>query len=254
MVCLKMNHPAGKNRIWEIDLLRALAVLGMLYFHWFYLLDYWNLHQTALFEGGWDVFGDLIRSTFLIVVGVSMTLSYQKTLARKKSFFSFGVKTMKRGLSLLLIGGLITVLSYGFSPDMPIRFGVISFIGAALILLWPLVARWYYGLGLAVIILLAQKFIGWTQASLGAYILGFYPFYWPSLDYFPLVPWLASVSAGIFMGTLLFKHGDRQYLFFAEPKALGPVLWVGQNALWIYLLHIPVLALVIKMGLFFGQY
>lgn len=237
-----MDQPKASPRIWELDLLRALAVLGMLVFHYFYLLDYWELKSTALFEGWWNILGDTIRHTFLMVVGASVQLSYQKQMAKHKPWFSFGIKTMKRGLGLLIIGGIITVLSYFFSPDLPIRFGVLSFIGAALILLWPLMGRWYYLFGCTVFILLLEHLATWEQASIGAYVLGFYPYYWPSLDYFPLVPWLATVSVGALVGRALFKAGERRYAFSAEPKVLKPMLWVGRNALFLYLGHIPVLA------------
>lgn len=245
-----MNKP--NTRIWELDLLRGLAVLGMFYFHWFYLLDYWHLQSTDLFSGAWNIFGDTIRQTFLAVVGASMQLSYQKNKAQNKSFLHFGIKTMKRGLGLLAIGGLITMLSCFFSPDLPIFFGVLSFIGAALILLWPLMGRWYLLLGGTVFILLLEHFLTWKQASIGAYILGFSADYWPSADYFPLVPWLASVGAGALVARLIFKQGQRRYPTFAPPSYVKPVLWMGQKALWLYLAHIPVLAGLIWMWQLFA--
>ncbi len=251
---LNMDNPKASTRIWELDLLRVLAVLGMLYFHWFYLLDYWNLQNADLFSGNWDIFGDAIRNTFFVVVGAGMTISYQKNVVKNKGLWLFGFKSMKRGLILLGIGAVITLLSFLFSPEEPIRFGVLSFIGAALILLWPLMFRWYYLFGFTVIILLLEHFDPWQQESLLAYILGFYPYYWPSLDYFPLVPWLASVSAGALAGNVLFKAGGRRYAFIEEPQRLKPVLWIGKRALILYLLHMPVLALLIKSLILLGWY
>jgi len=94
----------------------------------------------------------------------------------------------------------------------------------------------------------------WNQESLWSYILGFYPRYWPSLDYFPLEPWLASISGGALIASLIFEKAERRYPFFNLPKFLQPVIWVGQKALWIYLLHIPVFAALIwaldKIGVY----
>jgi uncharacterized membrane protein len=236
------------KRIWEIDMLRALAVLGMLYFHWFYLLDFWDLKNTNLFVDGWEVFGNTIRNTFFMVVGAGLVLSYQHGLKKDQSYFDFGVKTIKKGLILLALGGIITVWSTFFAPDQIIRFGVLSFIGAGMMLVWPFVPRWYALAALTGVLLLVQTLFGetWSNESLWAYILGFYPRYWPSLDYFPFEPWLASISGGALIASLIFKEGARRYPDTTLPAIFTPLIWVGQQALWIYLLHIPVFALIIK--------
>lgn len=137
---VKAMEKISYQHLWELDVLRGLAILGMLLFHWFYLLDFWNLGNTDLFTGGWEVFGNTIRNTFFMVVGAGVVLSYQHA----ESGLLFGLKTTKRGLILIFLGGLITVLSYFFASEQLIRFGVLSFIGTSLILLWPLVFRWYW--------------------------------------------------------------------------------------------------------------
>ncbi len=243
---VKARQKVGK-RIWELDLLRALAVLGMLCFHWFYLLDFWDLKQTDLFIGRWEVFGNTIRETFFMVVGAGLVLSYQNSVKRNSSFLNYGLRTMKKGGLLLLLGGVITLWSFVFAPDQVIRFGVLSFIGTGMILLWPLVARWYLLAAFTLLILFIKQQWGsvWAHESLWAYILGFYPYYWPSLDYFPLVPWLASISLGGVLASFLFKDGARRYPFFPLPFFLKPLIWVGQQALFIYLLHIPFLVVII---------
>lgn len=232
-------------RIWEIDFLRALAVLGMLVFHWFYLLDYWALKETALFTGSWNVFGDIIRNTFFIVVGLSLGLSGQRQRAKGNSFLSFGFKTMQRGFLLLALGAVITVVTQLVIPEAPVRFGVLSFIGVALILLWPLVGRWYFLLLLTVMVLGLDWLLAWQHESWWAYVLGFYSYYWPSVDYFPIVPWLASVSSGALLAEGLFKQGQRRYAWFSAPIILQPVLWVGRKALVIYILHLPLFIVVL---------
>jgi len=235
------------KRIWEIDGLRALAVLAMLYFHWFYLLDFWNIQNTALFVNGWEVFGNTIRNTFFMVVGAGLVLSYQHGQNKGQSLAQYGLKTIKKGLLLLAIGALITLWSYFFSPDQMIRFGVLSFIGAAMIILWPLVPRWYALAAFTAAILMVQYWYGetWSDRSIWAYVLGFYPEYWSSLDYFPLVPWLASVSGGALIASVIFKDGARRYPDTTLPPFFNPLMWVGQKALWIYVVHIPVFAGII---------
>jgi uncharacterized membrane protein len=246
------SFPKSDHRIWEIDVLRALAVLGMIVFHWFYLLDYYQIQSIDLFNGGWEIFGDAIRYTFFAVVGAGLVLSYQSNRLKELSFWAFGIKKIKQGLTLLLLGGVITIFTLMVVPDQVIRFGVLSFIGAGMILLWPLVARWYLLLAFTLLVISIEFLFSeiWSHESLIGYILGFYPRYWPSLDYFPLIPWLASISAGALVASLIFKSGQRCYPWFNQPLIMQPLVWVGQKALIIYLMHIPVSAgLILFLGL-----
>lgn len=230
-----------RERLWELDFIRGLAVLGMLVFHWFYLLVFWNVAEMELFTGAWDVFGDLIRNTFFLSVGLSLVISYQRHLTTGKSRWQHAFKTLKRGGRLLFLGALATLFTLWYTPAEPIRFGVLSFIGAGVILTWPMLGRWYWLCGAAVLVLLLQAWLPWESETLLGYILGFFPSYWPSLDYFPLVPWLASIFIGAGLGHIIFIEGRRNYMVFPQPRLLEPLLWFGQKALLIYLLHLPLM-------------
>ena len=76
----------GINRNYEIDLLRGLAIVLMIIFHFGYDLTVFN---WADFSTGkdieWRIFRSVIVSSFLLAVGMSSYLAYQKSINKKKS-------------------------------------------------------------------------------------------------------------------------------------------------------------------------
>ena len=62
-------------------------------------------------------------------------------------------------------------------------------------------------------------------------------------DYLPLFPWLAFFFIGVLVGDTVYAGRQPCPPPFPAPvlKFLGPLLWMGRNALFIYLFHQPVL-------------
>ena len=65
-----------------------------------------------------------------------------------------------------------------------------------------------------------------------------------TLDYFPLLPWFGVVLLGIYFGKLLYPKGKRRFNINLENKYLS---FLGRHSLIIYLLHQPILILVINL-------
>lgn len=230
------------KRLWEVDLFRALAVIGMIVFHVYYVLDYLEIYETDLFHEDWKAFGNLIRITFFSLVGVSLVLSWQRQKACGKSAVDYYIRQSKRAVILIVIGSLITLLSAYITPEQMIRFGVLSFIGTGILLMLPLVTRWWLLAGAALVVWGIEWWFGptWSHESLWAYILGFYPVYWPSLDYFPIIPWVSVIFLGGALAYGLYKDGQRKYTVPEAPVWIEPLCWIGQRALLIYILHLPI--------------
>lgn len=231
----------SRARIWEIDLLRGIAVVGMVIFHTYYFLDYLDIRSTNLVEGNWDIFGDFIRNTFFGIVGISLVLSWQrheiKSVYYKKQYI--------RAFSLLFLGLIFTFFSYLIIPSQVVIFGVLSFLGLSIILLLPFIARWWgvFYFMFFVMVLHSQYGAILMGESLWNYILIFSPGYYSrSADYFPLIPWILAVCSGAILAHFLFASGERRYFFIQDvPQIFAPVVWIGRNALLLYFLHLPVI-------------
>ena len=120
-------------RFWEIDLLRGMAVVMMVCFHVIYDLNYFGLHEFYIHSGLWPSVARFIATFFLLLVGVSLHLSYSRNLLRGEVKFS---KYLRRGLFIFFWGMVITLTTWLLVENF-IVFGILHLIGVSVILVYP---------------------------------------------------------------------------------------------------------------------
>ena len=224
------------KRIWELDALRGLALLGMMGIHFVYdlvdLFGVWNWQQPAWYL----FFKNNYGAVFFLISGISVTL---------------GSHPMKRGAQVFLCGFLCTGVTLGMyllgfaGKGIIIYMGVLQCLGLCM-MLWPLfrrcLDRGLVALGLAMMIagwyLRTQAFPFWLLTP-----LGFAPYGFTSSDYFPLLPNFGYFLLGAVVGKR--AYAGRKSLFPRETPPLGLFRWLGRHSLMIYLLHQPVLAAIV---------
>ena len=224
------------KRIWELDALRGLALLGMMGIHFVYdlvdLFGVWNWQQPAWYL----FFKNNYGAVFFLISGISVTL---------------GSRPVKRGAQVFLCGFLCTGVTLGMyllgfaGKGIIIYMGVLQCLGLCM-MLWPLFRRcpdWTLtALGLAMTIagwyLRTQAFPFWLLTP-----LGFAPYGFTSSDYFPLLPNFGYFLLGAVVGKR--AYAGRKSLFPRENPPLGLFQWLGRHSLMIYLLHQPVLAAIV---------
>jgi uncharacterized membrane protein len=229
-----MSKP--NNRLWELDALRGMMILFVVFIHFSFDLDYFlgiDLVKNPVLQFIMDYFG----VTFVILSGLCATI---------------GSRPVKRGLWVLGGGAIISLVTtamylLGFvDKGIIIYFGVLHCIGSCMIL-WPLFRK----APAPAVLILGLIFAAW-----GLYMrhhvrvdfpwliaFGFIPHHFVSSDYFPLLPNFGYFLMGAFLGKVLYKDkvsllpgvNERHFLvrFFT---------FFGKNSLLIYLLHQPILA------------
>lgn len=224
-----------KKRIWELDALRGLCLMGMVAVHLIFDLEY--LYGLLTWEH--PVFYDLLQNwggvLFLLISGICVTL---------------GSHHLRRGLLVLGAGLALTAVTWALSfvgfSGVQIWFGVLHCLGICM-LLWALLRRlnnWLLA-ALAAVLIAAGLWLKTLPPAdfvwlvpLGLVYEGFF-----SADYFPLLPNLGFFLAGALLGRTLYRGGTSLLPRVNENFFL---LWFlrlcGRNSLWIYLLHQPVLA------------
>ncbi len=233
-----MKNIKKNSRILELDFLRGLAVLGMIAFHFYYFLNFYGLQQHSMGEGFWHLIGQFVRFSFLLLVGISIT---------------FSNKNIKRAIIILICAMIITGASYFVYPEFYIRFGILHLIGVSIILISPLKRYPIIALILAIIsIFMPIILLQYTSSFLPLIIVGFKPIQFASFDLFPIFPWIAIPLLGIFFGNKIYKDKKPKLpnKIFINKTALFVCIF-GQNALYIYMLHIPVILflLFLVMGI-----
>ena len=235
-----------KERLWEIDLARGLAIIKMVIFNYSFALFYLGIYtfKEGLSFQGWAA------AVFIFLAGLSLTISYSRIKDRKpreifKKFFLRGVRVFGYGI-------LITVITFILFPNVFIIFGVLHFIGVSIIIgqFFLKYRKLNLFLGLSIIILgfYLQNF---TFDFPWLLWLGFVPKNFSTFDYFPILPWFGITLLGIFSGNILYKNGKRSFKIKdlsnnVITKFLG---FLGRNSLAIYLIHQPLLiVLLLALG------
>lgn len=237
------------RRIRLLDALRGLALVNMVAYHGVY--DWVSVFGRSAvwftstdYARGWQ---QAICWTFLLVAG---------------AVFPYGRQPLRRGALVFGCGMLLTAVTLLVMPSERILFGVLHLIGAAILLTALLrrlldkipalpgaigsfalflllrgVPRGFVGLG-AVSTALPR----WLYQSPVLFPLGFPGPGFYSADYFPIVPWLFLFWTGMFLWRYLRPDTEER---LRGKKICRPLEFLGRHSLLIYLLHQPVLMVVV---------
>jgi uncharacterized membrane protein len=161
----------------------------------------------------------------------------------------YNLHLLKRGLKILGLGILFTIITMIFIPDRPIFFGVLHCIGLSIILLIPFLKIKTYAIFPGIVSIIIGIIIYQfpvEHPTLFQLILGFHPtnIAHYTIDYFPLFPWLGVCLMGITVGNLLY-HGNKRRFGIPDLSGFKPATWfswLGKHSLVIYLVHQPIIA------------
>jgi uncharacterized membrane protein len=242
----------ASGRLWEVDALRGIAVCLMVFYHFMFDLYYFGAYTGQMLSGPWQTFARSIGSTFIFVMGISLTLRYNR-LKPKMGHRQLFQKYLLRGLQLLGLGMIITAVTYFLIGSGFVIFGILHLLGLSTILAYPFLrSRWaslvagliFIGLSVPLSqLLVSDPWLLW----LGVRQIGRF-----MLDFYPVVPWFGVALLGAFVGFVLYPEGGRR---FALPNLshVAPVrglTYLGQHSLLIYLVHQPVLlGILILVGI-----
>lgn len=246
-ICMDINR-----RFWEIDTIRGLAILMMVTYHLIFDLVYFGIYSLNLSSGALWIFPRFIAFIFIFLVGVSLTLSYSRAdIIRKdqekKSLFP---KYLKRGVKLLILGLCITLVTWIFIPQDFIVFGVLHFIGLAIILEYPFLNKKYLNLILGILFIIFGFILAQFTVNYPWLLwLGLKPAVFVTVDYFPLFPWMGVVSLGLYVGKVFYTSYERMYSLPDISKNLVIKMFgfLGRHSLVIYLIHQPILIIVLYL-------
>jgi uncharacterized membrane protein len=241
----------GTDRFWEVDAARGGAVLMMISFHTLFDLNYFGVTEFDLYSGTLGLFAYSIGTVFLLLVGISLSVSYSRT-RQTKTANETRAKFLARGLFIFGLGLIITLATYLFIGPGFIVFGVLHCIGLSIILAYPLLRFTKVNLAIGVSLVLAGIAMRSFSVSFPWLLwLGLRPNSFYTLDYFPLLPWLGVVLIGIFVGKMLY-HGRERRFAIRDRSALAPTrvtAFLGRHSLLIYLGHQLVIVGLIVVAL-----
>lgn len=229
-MCISSSMSEAKGRLLFLDGWRGLALCLMLLYHLlfdFYMFGWMSWEQLS--SPLLTLLERFIAFSFILCAGISATLSRSN---------------VKRGIVTLAAGAVVTAVS--FAVGAPIRFGVLQFLGMAM-LIYAAFGRWVRRVPerIAPILWTALFVIFWFVTE-RVYVpvrwlfwLGFRDPAYISYDHFPILPYIFLFFLGSWLGEQIRKHRER----FAKLDGYAPawLAWVGRRTLIVYLIHQPVL-------------
>jgi len=246
-----------RKRFWEIDALRGVAIVMMVTYH--LLWDLWAFRVTpdiVLYAGFWKYFQRSCAALFLILVGISLTISYHRAMEAggPKGLYK---KFLLRGAFVFSLGMAITIVLWAVRKftglSLHVEFGILHLIGFSIAVAYPFIRYQWINLILWAVFFVAGYFIQTVHVDTVWLVwLGLTPTGYAPVDFFPVIPYFGVVLLGIFLGNTLYPAGTRAFLLPDWSTEL-PVRFLdtlGKHSLLIYMVHQPILlALLAILGL-----
>ena len=244
------SAPQKADRFWEVDAARGVAIIMMVVYHTTYDLDVLGGYNIDAASGRWALFADATAGLFLFLVGVSLAISRSRTRLTGWGLFE---KYLARGLRILAYGMILTGVFWVLQMGL-VAFGILHLIGVSIILAYPFLRLRFTNLVLGFLIFVAGQYVlAQDLVSENYWLLpfGVIPEGVIMPDYRPLLPWFGVVLIGLFFGNVVYADGRRPAgLPDNAPLPGKPLLPLGRNSLFIYLIHQPiVIALLALTGL-----
>ena len=255
---MKNEHTTRKkapaSRYALLDELRGLDLISMMLFHvcWdlVFLFDV-NMRWYAGTPG--RLWQQTICWVFILLSGFCAP---------------FGRHMLRRGTIVFGAGAVVTLATLVFMPEGRVIFGVLTFLGAAMLLtgvLEPVLKRTppLVGLAASAVLFVLCSPVSSGRVGIGSWqvllpqslyvnyftaFLGFYPFWFYSADYYALLPWLFLFWAGYY----LHKAVGRRRMELLRRPVCPPLGWMGRHSLLLYMLHQPVIYGVLSAAALFS--
>ena len=233
------------SRFREIDATRGIAILMMVLFHTVFDLNFFMILPVNISTGFWRWFAMATASLFLLVVGISLVVSRARSAA-KLSGFALTKKFLFRGAGIFALGLLVTLATWLYLHEGFILFGILHLIGVSVILSVLFFRFGKYNILLGLLFIAGGFFIGTLQGPVWLLPLGIYPSSFTSVDYTPLIPWFGVVLVGLGVGEFLYSGGVRRFTVPHLPdRIVRPLSFLGRYSLVIYLVHQPIIILLL---------
>lgn len=229
----KIKQKSASGRIWELDFLKGIAFIFMVWDHVVYDLDAFfsvNTASLGFFKEGIGIISAVI---FMTVCGISVTL---------------GRKNLRHALTVGAAAIFLTLFTLTFDKvtdsDTVIWFGILHFLSLSM-----LIGHFAKKLPRVVLLILAAVsfilgkyfstlLVGTDYfAAFGLCSANFY-----SSDYFPLFPNLAYTFIGIVIGKTFYSEKKS---IFARKFRTRAISFLGRHTLILYIIHQPIVLAVL---------
>ena len=248
-----------RNRYFLLDSIRGICILGMIVYHTLFdIVAFFGVPVSESLVFAVDVVRDFGACCFICLSGICM---------------HFGKRPVKRFCLIAGASLIISLVTYIVMPQMPVIFGILSFMAFASLVMLPLKKHFDKLPALPSAIICFILFLLTFEVS-GQYV-GYYslklftlpdflyrnyftaafgfPFWgFASSDYYPVLPWIFMFLFGFFLWKIMKRSDTLMSLMGIRIRFLEKI---GQYSLYIYVIHQPVvLGILLVVFSIFGKF
>lgn len=245
-----------------INNIRGVAFIMMFIYHIFVFL-YALTNYNYLNNKFLDFIGSISRNIFILLVGVSLYLSYKNS----NNIVEYRKKQLLRSIKIYCIAIYVTIITYFTIREKYVVFGVLHFIAISILLLHNFVNNIFILIIILLVCLILSNykyifklpgysnFINYLNSVIG------FSIYKNTIDSFPLIKWIPVVIIGIFIGHFIYyyhkkfnninkKNQNTKTTSLnknTSQKKQNILSIIGKNTLLLYVIHIPIIIFAIKI-------
>lgn len=237
------KNEVKKQRYHLLDSIRGFLLILMITYHTMFDITMFSPGDFTVLNTGGYLFQQFIGWGFIFLSGMCRNL---------------GKRHLRRGLIILGGAMLVSLVSYFFMPDMPISFGILTFMGSATLIMIPLEnllkdVHAPTAMAICLLLFLLCKnvpygnlgFEGLALVELPRFLyqntatayLGFPPTGFVSGDYYSLIPWFFLYLSGYFFWNCFCQTQKVQKILSFKVPVID---FLGRHSLLIYLVHQPI--------------
>ncbi len=230
------------KRYEEIDVLKGIAVICMVVFHFFYFPNQYGFKEIKYDTVTLKTIAKIAQIIFITCVGINLTFAKNKT--KDPSVH------LKRIAKIAFFALLMSLFTYVVFKERFVKFGILHFVAFSSLLLFTFVDD-LQAMKIITAILVTLYILNILHPQLFfqipqpyAFVAGFYNDRYSAVDHFPILPWILLICLGSFIGHYLLNNDVNTPKPLTNNPISNTLQSIGKRSLEIYAVHWVILYLI----------
>ena len=223
------------KRYEEIDILKGIAVICMIIFHFYYFPNQYGFKEIEYNTTNLKVIAKTAQIIFITCVGINLVFA-------KENNKNAGVHLQRVG-KIFFYAVLMSIFTYIVFKEKYVKFGILHFIAFSSLILFPFVDNIetmkiitaFFVLLYLLNNIKPELFTSIPQPY--AFVGGFYNDRYSAIDHFPILPWVLLICFGTFIGHYLLQNELNTSEGLTHNYVSNILKNIGKRSLEIYAIH-----------------
>tara|TARA_Y100000389_G_C17453092_1_gene516155 strand:+ start:1998 stop:2720 length:723 start_codon:yes stop_codon:yes gene_type:complete len=226
----------------EIDILKGIAVILMIIFHFYYFPNQYGFTEIEYDTTLLKFIAKIAQIIFITCVGINLVFAKNKNSDAKIH--------LQRVMKIAFYALLMSIFTYHVFKEKYVKFGILHFVAFSSLVLFAFVDN-VEAMEIITAIIFLVYLLNHYKPELFkiipqpfAFIGGFYNDRYSAIDHFPIIPWILLICLGTFIGNHLVTKNIDTPSFLNNNAVSNALKNIGKRSLEIYAVHWAVLYVV----------